>query len=117
MIKAKHLLNPTNKLTVVVKYEEGGEIVEGSLTVHHRILTPELWGQITEKSKTKKADAKEAKDSLVSELLALLVSWDVEGEDGKPLPITEENLRRMDYKILKEINVAIFAYTFPNVTT
>ena len=121
-IQAKHLLDRTNALTVTVTYEENGQQVEGALTVRHRVLTPELWAQLKTgkpeaKKKPKDSALPEERDSLVSELLALVTEWDVEGEDGKPLPITEETLRRIDYLLLKEINKAIFAYTFPNLTT
>jgi len=121
-IKAKHILDRTNVLNITVNFEEDGQIKEGSLTVRHRILTPDLWDRIKTKS-TSKDDSgdehseAEAKDGLISELLLLLTGWDVEGEDGNPLPIAEETLKRVDYRLLKEINTAIVAYTFPNATT
>lgn len=122
-IKAKHLLDRTNTLTVAVSYEESGETKEGAITVKHRVLTPAISAKLTQ-TKPKPEGAKDGdkpkaktKDGLVIELLELLTEWDVEGEDGKPLPITEETLGRIDYKVLREIDTAIYRYTFPNLTT
>lgn len=117
-MKSKHLLNRTNSITVTVSYEEEGEKKEDALNVRHRVLTPELWAKIKPgQSPNEQNGNGQTKDTLVTEMLELLTEWDVEGEDGQPLPINEDTLGRIDYVILKEINRAIFAYTFPNVTT
>lgn len=126
-IKAKYLLNRISALTVTVSYEEDGAVKDGAITVRHRCLTPELSAKLTQgKAQTARdgSDDEEqgevkanAKDALVVELVQLLVNWDVEGDDGAPLPISEETLSRLDYKVLREIDAAIYRYTFPNSTT
>lgn len=117
-MKSKHLLNRTNLITVAISYEEDGEKKEDALTVRHRVLTPELWARIKPGQNVNEQNGNgHTKDTLVAEMLELLTEWDVEGDDGAALPINEETLGRIDYVILKEINRAIFAYTFPNVTT
>ena len=120
--KAKHLLNRTNNLSVTVAFEEDGQVKEGQLAVKHRVLTPALWAKIrADKGPSAKETADDqsaaAKDSLVAELLELLVDWDAEGDDGKVIPINAETLGEVDYKILKEIDGAIYRNAFPNVTT
>lgn len=131
-IKAKNLLNAVRTLTVAVNYFDDGKPCEGQIIIHHRVITPELWEQLrsrwqpavsdvqTPESQTENQDASpplKSRNDLVEELLYLVTAWDVEGDDGQPLPVNEENLNKIDYLILQAIDRAIIEYTFPKKTT
>lgn len=56
-------------------------------------------------------------EALVTFLQPLLLSWDLLGEDGQPLPITEETLQTLPLAFLAQLVEAIGADTAPNPTS
>ena len=52
--------------------------------------------------------------AIVEVLAACLDSWEVLGDDGKPLPPTKENLRRLPVVFLNAVVTAIYEDMRPN---
>lgn len=47
------------------------------------------------------------REAMIGQLLQSLRAWDLEDEDGNPVPITEESLADIDVEIVKKIQKAI----------
>ncbi len=55
--------------------------------------------------------------SIIHTLTETIVSWDLLGDDGQPLPLTEDALKPLGIDILSKISSAIIADALPNRTT
>jgi hypothetical protein len=55
--------------------------------------------------------------SIIRTLTETIVSWDLLGEDGQPLPLTEDALKPLGIDILSQISRAIVRDALPNRTT
>lgn len=53
----------------------------------------------------------------IEQLKALLLSWELVGEDGKPAPISYETLDILPSPLLIAMNRAIVAAMYPNLTS
>ena len=60
---------------------------------------------------------KQPVNGLVNLLDGMLVSWDVLEDDGKPMPVTVENLRRLPVNFLAEVANTITEDMRPNAVT
>lgn len=55
--------------------------------------------------------------SMVRTMIETIESWDLLGDDGKPLALTEDNLKPLGIDILSQISRAIVTDALPNRTT
>lgn len=91
-----HLIADTRTLSIPVG--------DDTLTVTYRPsgLTPATEGKLHEL-----ASAERAGGMLVTFLLDMLTGWDLLGEDGAPLPITDEVLSRLPLTFLARLVEAL----------
>ncbi len=67
----------------IIETPQGEKTVDCKITVHFRLLSPERFREATQ-----------AGDAAA--LSALIADWDeIEDEDGKPLPLNEDTIRRV----------------------
>ncbi len=55
--------------------------------------------------------------SIIRTLIENIVSWDLLGEDGQPLPLTEDALKPLGIDVLQTISNSIVRDALPNRTT
>jgi hypothetical protein len=68
------------------------------------VITPALFARIN-------ADTYD-KDAIVDVLAQALVGWDLAGDDGQPVPITEPSLMELPTKFLRTVYRGILADTY-----
>jgi hypothetical protein len=87
-----------NLRTVNVTWQEQNFAV----TYRPGVMTPRNSSEIAER-----VDKGEAKNVIVETLSSTLVSWEIVGETGEMLPITQENLEKLPGGMLLGISEAI----------
>lgn len=72
-------------------------------------ITPEVEDRLDEATSKQRIG-----ESLMTLLAAALVSWDLLGDDGKPLPVTVETMRVLPLSFLAKLVQAVTADMRPN---
>lgn len=107
------------KETRTVEFEFSGEMVK--VEFRQNALTPqfsEMILRINELNDAEKGERFRVESELASELVEalawLVMSWDVLGDNGKPLTVSKANLRRMPTSFLFEMLAALLGVNRPN---
>lgn len=89
-------------------------IGDGVLNIVYNLagLTPQVEAQFR-----RAAQEQQNGEALVAFLTPLLLSWDLLGEDGQPLPVTAEILQTLPLAFLARLVEAIGADIAPNPTS
>lgn len=80
------------------------EVDGGDLNIEYLRPTPQYADQCADALGTAE---KSATKTVAALILPLIAAWDLLGDDGEPLPITEENLLMLPQDILMQIQSGI----------
>lgn len=109
-MKLNDLLRKTTRVDVTYGGETFGvDFLPHALTTDVQVKLKALIGDGLDESA--------ALNSLFVLLPTLVSGWEIEDDDGSPLPVTEETLRRFPILMLAEIATAITGSMDPNRTT
>ena len=100
-------LSPLTATTRQIDVDYYGSAV--AVTYRPGVLTPDEDDRIQAAR-----EANTLTDALIDLLMRMLVTWDVEGDDGKPLPIEAATLRVLPNALLLKIMAAVQEDMVPN---